>query len=237
MDISPNHNDARLLVIRTPALQASLDLLVWQDPYYSYIEIYDGVKPSPGVEPTTQNKLVTIPLTSSAGVVNGAPDYQIILAVPVEGQITGADPVTGSIPTWARIYTARRDDGVTHKVDFDTGVGTFSEAETLTFGNGATATLVELMDNLDGSGVMFLELLTGTLPPDNDTISGATSFATAAVNGSVEHRGGWWADCTATVAGGSGEIQLAQTGEEGGQPVARYYNGAFARITSAIFQG
>jgi hypothetical protein len=49
--------------------------------------------------------------------------------------------------------------------------------------------------------------------------------------------GGWWADCSVTVEGGGGELEMPQTGEENGSPVARLYNGATAYITSATFRG
>jgi hypothetical protein len=53
------------------------------------------------------------------------------------------------------------------------------------------------------------------------------------------HDATWWADVTVTVYGDGGEIQLSQTGTEGSPavPVARLYNGAFARLTEIIFQG
>jgi hypothetical protein len=49
----------------------------------------------------------------------------------------------------------------------------------------------------------------------------------------------WWADLTVTVEGGDGEIQLVSTGIEGdpAEPVARLFNGAFARIASGTVQG
>lgn len=49
--------------------------------------------------------------------------------------------------------------------------------------------------------------------------------------------GDWWADLTVSVEGDGGEIQLVQTGVEGGSPVVRWYNGAFARVASAAVQG
>ncbi len=51
--------------------------------------------------------------------------------------------------------------------------------------------------------------------------------------------GTWWADLTVSVEGEGGEIQLVQTGTEGDPavPVARLFNGAFARIASAVIQG
>lgn len=59
--------------------------------------------------------------------------------------------------------------------------GPFTATETLTFGNGATATLDELEDN-GTTGYMWCTLLTGSIPSDNDSISGGTSGASANVN-------------------------------------------------------
>lgn len=49
--------------------------------------------------------------------------------------------------------------------------------------------------------------------------------------------GDWWADLTVTVEGEGGDIELVQTGTEGGNPVARLFNGAFARLATATVQG
>ncbi|XZG69234.1 hypothetical protein ACTSKR_11280 [Chitinibacteraceae bacterium HSL-7] len=49
--------------------------------------------------------------------------------------------------------------------------------------------------------------------------------------------GAWWSDASVSAEGGGGEIQLVATGTELGQPVARLYNGAFARLASAVLQG
>jgi hypothetical protein len=59
--------------------------------------------------------------------------------------------------------------------------GPFTEGETLTFGNGATATLARLVDS-GTTGTMYCELLTGSTPPDNNSITGGTSSATANVD-------------------------------------------------------
>ena len=59
--------------------------------------------------------------------------------------------------------------------------GPFTEGETLTFGNGATAKLQKLVDS-GTTGTMYCELLTGSAPPDNNSITGGTSSATANVN-------------------------------------------------------
>jgi len=66
-----------------------------------------------------------------------------------------------------------------------------------------------------------------------------------AVNGSVPTwariytpAGAAWADLSVTVEGDGGEIQLVQTGTDGGgNPEARLFNGAYARIASAEIQG
>jgi len=78
--------------------------------------------------------------------------------------------------------------GITHSFAYDNEAsGPFSEDEVLTFGNGATAALLALDD--DGTvGNMYVQLLTGVAPGDNDTISGGTSSATADVNGAVTAR-------------------------------------------------
>jgi hypothetical protein len=68
---------------------------------------------------------------------------------------------------------------------YDTEVGgPWTDGETLTFGNGATAKLLEVVDN-GTAGYMYIRLLTGSVPVDNDTITGGSSAATGAVNGTV----------------------------------------------------
>lgn len=68
---------------------------------------------------------------------------------------------------------------------YDTEVGgPFTNDETVTFGNGATGKLLELVDN-GTTGYMVIRLLTGSVPSDNDTITGGTSGATAAIAGAV----------------------------------------------------
>lgn len=78
--------------------------------------------------------------------------------------------------------------GITHAFSYDgESGGPFSQNEILTFGNGATAALLALDDN-GTTGDMYVQLLTGTAPSDNDTITGGTSGATANVNGSVSSK-------------------------------------------------
>lgn len=78
--------------------------------------------------------------------------------------------------------------GITHELSYDgEASGPFSEDEVLTFGNGATALLLALDD--DGTtGKMWIQLLTGATPADDDTITGGTSSATANVNGAPTAR-------------------------------------------------
>lgn len=65
--------------------------------------------------------------------------------------------------------------------------GPFQEDEILTFGNGATAVVLAL-DDQGTTGTLYCQLLTGDTPPDDDTISGGTSSATADVNGTPTTR-------------------------------------------------
>ncbi len=59
--------------------------------------------------------------------------------------------------------------------------GPFTEGETLTFANGATATLITLVDN-GATGTMYCTYIAGATPPDNNGITGGTSSATADVD-------------------------------------------------------
>lgn len=74
--------------------------------------------------------------------------------------------------------------GYSFAFDGESG-GPFQIGETLTFAGGETGYLSYLLDNADATGRMQIRLLTGVPPVDNDSISGGTSGATAAVNGTV----------------------------------------------------
>jgi hypothetical protein len=69
-----------------------------------------------------------------------------------------------------------------YQIEYDGETGTFTDNETLTFGNGATARLAILTDN-GTSGSMMVRMISGSVPPDNNSITGGTSGATASVNG------------------------------------------------------
>ena len=70
------------------------------------------------------------------------------------------------------------------RFQYDTEVGTFTVGETITFVTPAgTARLAEYYDNTP-TGFMYIgEMLTGSVPTDNTTMTGGTSGATATVNG------------------------------------------------------
>ena len=156
MDISPAHEAARVEASRLPALYASLELLKQADPQGpgATIEIYGTARPVAGDLPGG-TPIVTLEMARTAGTIDDDL-IELRLSTPISEQITGADPATGTIPTWARINS-----------------------------------------------------------PD----------------------GTWWSDVSVTVDGGGGEIEMPQTGEENGSPVARLFNGATALISSAVFRG
>ena len=81
--------------------------------------------------------------------------------------------------------------GITHEWNYDgESSGPFTEDETLSWGSGSSAgtgILLALDDN-GSNGVMWIQLLTGVPPTDNDTITGGSSSATCSVNGSVTSR-------------------------------------------------
>lgn len=144
MDRSTKHEDARLEACRIPALEASLALLDLNAA--AKIDFYPLPRPEiPGTTPEDA-PVVSVPLAANAGTVNEEL-FQIQLTVPVEGQITGADPETGTEVGWAQI--------------------------------------------VDGDG-------------------------------------DWWGDVSVSDEFGTGEIKLQTT---------TLYNGAFCRLTSAVFQG
>ncbi len=159
MDISPAHETAVEEATRIPALYARLALLKQTDDQSTdrgSIALFGGTRPAPGETPAS-DPVVAMLMTANAGTVDEQL-HQLVLDAPLEGQNTGADPDTGTIPTWARIYTPT---------------------------------------------------------------------------------GAWWADVSVSVEGDGGEIQMVATGTEGdpAEPVVRLFNGAFARLSSAIFQG
>lgn len=69
------------------------------------------------------------------------------------------------------------------KLDYDgEASGPFTEGENITFGGGGVAELVLLYDN-GSEGEMYAKMISGSVPADDETITGGTSSATANVNG------------------------------------------------------
>jgi hypothetical protein len=91
--------------------------------------------------------------------------------------------VSGIVSGEDRVLVAPQ--GYRFQYDTESG-GPFTIGETLTFTSPAgTARLAELYDN-GTTGFMYIgTMLTGSVPTDNSTITGGSSSATAAVNGSV----------------------------------------------------
>jgi len=88
-----------------------------------------------------------------------------------------------SLVSGDRVLVAPR--GYRFAYDSESG-GPFTVGETLTFTSPAgTAVLAELIDNGTTGYMITGPMLTGSAPTDNSTISGGTSSATAAVNGTV----------------------------------------------------
>jgi hypothetical protein len=91
----------------------------------------------------------------------------------------------------------------TRQFAFDGKSGTFVQWERVSWGSSGTAGTGRLTEySADGStGTMGIHLLSGAAPTDNLTITGATSSATALVNGSVATTSGIWAQGANVSAG------------------------------------
>ena len=76
--------------------------------------------------------------------------------------------------------------GITHEIDIDNPSGTFQEPELVTWSGGSGQLLA--IDSTTAGTKMWIQLLTGLVPNDNDTITGSTSSATASVNVTVTER-------------------------------------------------
>ena len=76
--------------------------------------------------------------------------------------------------------------GITHEINIDTPTGTFVEPEAVSW-TGGTGQLLAI-DSTTAGTKMWIQLLTGLPPTDNQTITGGTSSATADVNVTVTER-------------------------------------------------
>jgi len=91
-----------LAAIAIPALAARLALLAGTAEERATIRIYGTERPAPGEDPGGAH-LVEIPFSERAGVLDEEA-IEIVIDTPMEGQITGADPATGTVPLWGRVW-------------------------------------------------------------------------------------------------------------------------------------
>ncbi len=76
--------------------------------------------------------------------------------------------------------------GITHQVTVDTPTGTFSAQEAISW-SGGTGRMVAI-NSPTAPTLLWMQLLTGVAPTDNQTITGGTSGATCLVNVTVTER-------------------------------------------------
>lgn len=76
--------------------------------------------------------------------------------------------------------------GITHQITIDTPTGTFSAVERVSWSGGTGQMLA--IDSVTAGTKMWIQLLTGVAPTDNQMITGATSSATCLVNVTVTER-------------------------------------------------
>lgn len=76
--------------------------------------------------------------------------------------------------------------GITHQIPTDTPSGTFSAVEAVSWSGGTGRMLA--INSTTAPTLMWIQLLTGVAPTDNQTITGGTSSATCLVNGSATER-------------------------------------------------
>lgn len=83
-------------------------------------------------------------------------------------------------------YAGRLVRGITHEIVIDGPTGTFSAQEAVSW-SGGTGRMLAINSTTAGTK-MWIQLLTGVAPTDNQTITGGTSSATALVNVTVTER-------------------------------------------------
>ncbi len=76
--------------------------------------------------------------------------------------------------------------GITHEINVDTPSGTFSAVEAVSWSGGTGQMLA--INSTTAPTKMWIQLLTGVAPTDNQTITGGTSTATCLVNVTVTER-------------------------------------------------
>lgn len=76
--------------------------------------------------------------------------------------------------------------GITHEIVIDTPTGSFNAFEAVSWSGGAGQMLA--IDSVTAGTKMWIQLLTGSAPIDNDVITGGTSAATATMNVTITSR-------------------------------------------------
>lgn len=139
MDISTKHENAVIAACRIPALQARLALLN-ANTVNAQIDFYPaGAWSTPGDTPS-ESVVVSIPLAATAGTVD-TDLFQIQLAVPIEAQIDGADPGTGTEVALARVLDGDGDWWADMSVSDEAGSGEIQLQDVLLF-NGAYCRMI-----------------------------------------------------------------------------------------------
>lgn len=134
MDLSDKASDAQTAACRIPALTALLALLELQAPDLAHLDFYPAPRPDPGDTPAG-SVVVAVELAATAGEVD-TDLFQIQLTVPLEAQITGADPANGATVTWARLVDGDGDWFADVSVSDEAGSGEIKLQTTLLY-NGA----------------------------------------------------------------------------------------------------
>ena len=77
--------------------------------------------------------------------------------------------------------------GITHEIDVDTPAGTFNSFEEVNWGAGATAGKGQMLaiNSPTAATKMWIQLLSGVIPTDGLTITGATSGGTVVMNATI----------------------------------------------------
>ncbi|WP_148040285.1 hypothetical protein [Marichromatium sp. AB31] len=134
MELSPSHLATREAACRLPALHASLALLV-ESSQRATLGLYGDPPPASPGDPPAEPPVVVLTLTAAAGQVDEGAHW-IVLDVPLEGQIDGADPAVGTSVTWARITDGAGQWWADATVSDEAGAGEIRLIDTLLY-NGA----------------------------------------------------------------------------------------------------
>lgn len=138
MDISTKHANAVIAACRIPALQARLALLD-ANTVNAQIDFYPaGAWSTPGDTPSA-SVVASIQLAATAGTVD-TDLFQIQLTVPIEAQVDGADPVSGTEVALARVLDGDGDWWADLTVSDEAGSGEIKLVDTLLL-NGEYARL------------------------------------------------------------------------------------------------